>query len=133
MLKLSFMILGLFFQSFYLYAEGNDAKAAAHSWLATVDNGEYEKSWNEASNLFKDNVTVRQWKTAMENAHKSFGKVMQRDYSKAIDYDQIPNFPKGNYTVILYDSVFESSERAVEVVTLTVEENKWSVVGYVIK
>ena len=60
----------------------DDEQAAvqiAETWLALIDEGKYEESWNESSSMFKNSVTKEQWIETMKINRPQFGKVLQRD------------------------------------------------------
>jgi hypothetical protein len=45
----------------------------------------------------------------------------------------LPGVPDGNYAVIQFRSAFKNKARAVETVSLVLENGKWNVAGYFVK
>lgn len=110
------------------------AEAAGAKWLQMVDNGQYEASWDAASELFKKAVSKENWKATIENVRKSTGAVKSRKV-KASQYIVNPDgAPEGEYVMIQYDSSFEGIETAVETLTpMKDKDGVWRVSGYYVK
>ncbi len=110
------------------------AQSAAESWLALVDAGNYDQSWEEASSIFKEKVTKEQWQSAMEMARGQVGKLDSRKLKTASYAKDPPNAPSGEYVNIQYDSKFQNLPAALESVTPMLDKDgKWRVSGYFIK
>ena len=112
----------------------DQAVKAAEEWLALVDQGEYEASWEEAAALFKSVVTVEQWRQALNTARKPFGELKSRELKNAEYATSLPGAPDGEYVVIQFDTSFSKKESAVETITpMKDEDGAWRVSGYYIK
>jgi len=112
----------------------DQAVGAAEEWIALVDQGEYEESWEEASTLLKSVVTVDQWRQALIGARKPFGELKSRKLKNAEYVTSMPGAPDGEYVVIQFDTSFSKKETAVETITpLKDEDGVWRVSGYFIK
>ncbi len=110
------------------------AQAAAESWLALVDAGNYDQSWEEAASIFKEQVTKEQWKSALETVHSQVGKLQSRKLKSATYAKNPPSAPPGEYVNIQYDSKFEKLPAGVEsVVPMLDKDGKWRVSGYFVK
>ena len=110
------------------------AQAAAESWLALVDQGDYAVSWDQAAKLLKGAVTKEQWQQAARAARDPLGKLASRKLKSRIDAETLPGAPDGKYVVIQFDAVFEKKASAVETVTPTLEsDGVWRVAGYIIR
>jgi hypothetical protein len=110
------------------------AVKAAEEWLASVDQGEYEKSWQEAAALFKSAVTVEQWRQTVNAARAPFGELNSRRLKGAEYMTSMPGAPDGEYVVIRFESSFANKKSAVETVTpMKDEDGVWRVSGYYIK
>jgi len=110
------------------------AVAAADVWLKLVGTGQYEKSWQEASEFFRNAVSQADWqKSVMEVFRKPLGKLVSRTL-KSTDYTTTapaPVAPDGQYVIIQYDSSFQNKKSAVETVTVMLDKDgKWRVAGY---
>jgi hypothetical protein len=110
------------------------AVEVAEGWLALVDQGEYEASWEEAAALFKSAVTVEQWQQALDGARKPFGELKSRRLKGSEYTTSMPGAPDGEYVVIQFDVSFANKAEAVETVTpMKDEDGTWRVAGYFIK
>lgn len=110
------------------------AVTAAKAWLALVDSGDYEKSWNTAAEYFQNAVAQQQWQQSLTAARKPLGKVVSRQLKSTQYTTSLPDAPDGQYVVIQYETSFEHKKSAVETITPMVNANgKWRVAGYYIK
>ena len=115
-------------------AENSKTAAAAQSWLAQIDSGNYAKSWKEASAYFRGALTEKAWADALNAARKPLGKLVSRKLSKAQNAQSLPGARDGNYVVMQFDTSFINKKDAVETVTFMQEKDgKWKAVGYYIK
>ena len=110
------------------------AVAAAKKWLALVDKGEFEKSWQSAASLFKNAVTEQQWSQQLGAVRTPLGALQSREVESATFATSLPGAPDGEYVVIQFKTVFANKSTAVETVTpMKDSDGKWRVSGYFIK
>ncbi len=109
------------------------AQQAAESWLALTDSGEYGRSWETASSLFRKSVTKTAWEKKIRSVLESFGKVESRKFKSATYATQLPGAPDGEYVVIQYNTSFEKKKSAIETLTPMMDGGNWKVSGYFIK
>jgi hypothetical protein len=110
------------------------ANAAAETWLALVDQGEYAESWRQAAAYFRNAVPEKQWVESMVGFRKPLGHVISRRLISRIYTKTLPGAPDGQYVVLQYETSFESKESAVETVTPMLDKDKtWRVSGYYIR
>lgn len=110
------------------------ATSAAQAWLALIDDGNFAKSWQEASASFRGSVTQKVWENAMENARKPLGKLVSREVKTTKSVTALPGAPEGQYVVMQFDTSFAGKKSAIETVTFKLEKDgKWKDVGYFIK
>lgn len=133
-----FLVLAMMFSPHFAIADHvaqeNAAVIAAENWLAMVDAGRYAESWQEASELFRNAVTLAQWKQSLQGARKPLGKLINRKVRTTTYKTSLPGAPDGKYVVIEFDTSFEKKKSALETVTPTMEKDgKWKVSGYYIK
>jgi hypothetical protein len=115
-------------------AENPKTAAAAQSWLAQIDSGNYAKSWKEASAYFRGALTEKAWTDALNGARKPLAKLVSRKLTKAQNAQSLPGAPDGNYVVMQFDTSFINKKDAVETVTFMQEKDgKWKAAGYYIK
>ena len=110
------------------------AQKAAESWLLLVDSGKYSESWNEAAQIFKQKVSLQQWKSALESVRIPLGKLKSRRLRTATYTETLPGAPDGRYVVIQYETIFDKKKSAIETVTPMIEKDgQWRVSGYFIR
>ena len=108
------------------------ATAAAQTWLATVDDGQYAQSWDQASELFRKAITQDKWVSALESVRKPLGKLVSRAVISA-QTTNLPGAPDGQYVVMQFNASFANKKSAVETVTFMQEKDgKWKAAGYYI-
>ena len=109
------------------------AQSAAEEWLKLVDFGDYDQSWQKASQMFKSHVSREQWAKTAQATRSPFGQVLSRKVRKATYTDHLPGAPDGDYVVIQYETSFEHKKVAVETVTPMLDDGEWKVSGYFIR
>ena len=110
------------------------ATSAAQAWLALIDDGNYAKSWQEASAFFQGAVTQKDWENAMESVRKPLGKLVSREVKATKSVTALPGAPDGQYVVMQFDTSFAGKKSAIETVTFKLEKDgKWKDTGYFIK
>ena len=110
------------------------ALRAAQAWLAVVDAGNYDMSWQAASGYFRTAVSKEQWRQAMEGIRRPLGNVLNRELKGKTYSTELPGAPDGQYVVIQFNAVFENKRVAVETVTPMLEaDGRWRVTSYFIK
>jgi len=110
------------------------AQQSSTAWLALVDSGKYDQSWDEAADYFKHAVSKAQWQGMLQSTRTPLGKLISRKLKAATYTKSLPGAPDGEYVVIQYDSGFEHKDAAVEtVVPMLDKDGTWRVSGYFIK
>ena len=117
--------------------ESQAEKAAveiARTWLSLVDEGNYAKSWENTSQLFKTAISKTDWEKALNSARKPLGKLVTRELKSATYATSLPGAPDGEYVVIQFQTSFENKKSAVETITpMKDKDGTWRVSGYFIK
>ena len=107
---------------------------AAEAWLKTVDSGDYDKSWEETAEYFKNVVSQKDWLKSIKPVREPLGKLVQRKLKSSLHTNSAPGAPDGQYVIIQYDTSFENKKSAVETVTPMMDKDgQWRVSGYYIK
>lgn len=109
------------------------AKAAAASWLASIDGADYAASWEGAASVFKASITVEAWTQAARSTRTPLGAMQSRTEKSVTLTTSLPGAPDGNYAVLQFDTVFAHKAASVETMTLMLDGGEWKVVGYFIK
>jgi len=112
----------------------DDAVLAAKGWLALVDAGKHDESWDQSGASFRQAVTKPQWSQALAGARNPLGALVSRELDSATETSTLPGAPDGKYVVMQFRTSFANKASAVETVTTSLEADaRWRVVGYYIK
>ena len=115
-------------------AEQTAAVAAAQTWLARIDAGNYAESWTDAADYFRGAITQDKWVSALESVRAPLGKMEIRTVDSAVTETQLPGAPDGRYVVMQFNTALANKNSAVETVTFSLEKNgQWKADGYYIK
>jgi hypothetical protein len=112
----------------------SSAEDAAVSWLELTDADNYQQSWNQASSLFRNAVSLEDWTKALSAARGPLEALVSRSSKSAEFYRELPGAPDGEYVVLTFDSVFANKASAVETVTMMKDDDgAWRLSGYFIR
>lgn len=110
------------------------ATAAAESWLALVDAGRYEISWDQAAPAFRQAVSRPDWVVAVGRARAPFEAFGARRLSGAAFHATLPNAPPGPYVILTYLTAVAGDRSVTEtVVPMRTETGEWRVSGYFVR
>lgn len=110
------------------------AQAGMDVWLGIVDDGQYAKGWENASEMFKKVVTQTQWNGMATARRAPLGKMVARKLQNVNFSKTLPGAPAGSYAVAIYDTSFEHKKASVETVTAALDQDGvWRVSGYMVK
>ncbi|WP_379548467.1 DUF4019 domain-containing protein [Qipengyuania sp. DSG2-2] len=101
---------------------------AAQAWLALVDDGDWQASWDAAGEAFREPNTLAGWTSASEQVRPPLGDVLART---PLSQDHV-NAPPMGYILQRFKTDFENRNGAIETVTLMREDGEWRAVGYFI-
>lgn len=119
-----------------VFADNPSEKAAqksAEQWLALVDVGNYDESWNQAGEVFRSHVTKEAWNQQVSAVRSQTGKLKSRKLKAAQSRESLPNAPAGKYEILQYESSFNAGPAVETVVLMEEKDNSWKVVGYFVK
>ncbi len=106
----------------------------AKNWLEITDKGEYAKSWDTASNSFKNAITSDRLEQSLSAVRKPLGRLISREMIAQQHHSSLPGVPDGSYFVIQFATKFQNKENAIETVTMKKEKDgTWKSAGYFIK
>ncbi|MGJ8634522.1 MAG: protein kinase domain-containing protein [Luteolibacter sp.] len=114
----------------------NQLKATlAFDWLKNIDQGQYEESYNQASEFLKNAITKDQYAQALKSFRTPLGKDLpKRTVAKIEASDKIPGGPDGDYRIIQFRTEFEHKKSAIETITFMKEnDGQWRAADYFIK
>jgi hypothetical protein len=108
-----------------------EAVSAAEVWIDLLDSGEVNKSWSEASQVFRGAVTSVAWAAAVSGARAPFMPLGERSLESSEYSTTIPGAPPGEYAIIQFRT--RAGEGAVvETVVMMLEVSAWRTAGYFI-
>lgn len=135
-LYISFLIILLTLLPMTGFASEQKKQAAeqeAGKWLAMVDGGQYQESWERAASLFKQQVNAEQWSQALAAARTPLGALVSRQLLSA-DYEtSLPGAPDGEYVILQFQTRFKNKKSAIETVTPMMDNGNWRISGYYIR
>ena len=109
------------------------AETAALAWLAIVDAGNYEESYDQAAKLFRAAIGKADWVHSLGAVRSPLGKNLGRTVVTRNYRTSAPGAPDGHYVVLQIRTSFTDKETAMEIVTPMLEDDgSWRVSGYYI-
>ena len=144
-----FRVVAAMFPVFLLLVAGQVARAqgggpappeavdAGKAFLALIDRGQYDDSWDAAASTIKNTISKASWSTVMSVNRKRFGTLLSRKLESSQAVTTVPGSPEGQegqYVVLQYRGSFtrggsgNAVRPASETVVVTNENGKW--VGY---
>lgn len=110
------------------------AQHAAEAWLALVDKGAYDASWDQAATSFQRSVARDAWRQDVARLRDPGGELVSRTFSARQYNERLPGAPVGQHLVISYRSTFKDKKDVSETVTATFDGTRgWRVAGYKIE
>lgn len=114
-------------------SEDKAAQRVALKWIALIDRGEWEASWQEAGKTFRRAVSSEDWAGQVEPVRAPLGSVISREVQTQTVHDQLPGAPAGTYRIVQFATDFSIVPDTTETVILMLENGSWKVAGYFIK
>jgi uncharacterized protein YgfB (UPF0149 family) len=110
------------------------AITAARQWLALIDAGQYDRSWQESAAYFRNSISADQWAQMLTATRQPLGRLISRKVDNAMYQTSLPGAPDGEYVVIQFATSFANKKSAIETVTpMREKDGTWRVSGYFIK
>jgi Protein of unknown function (DUF4019) len=106
-----------------------DAATAGQKWLSLVDDQKNEESWNQASSMFRSEVTQAQWVAALKRSREPLGSLVSRTPSRVQFSKSLRGAPDGDYAIIHFTTSF-TNKSATERLTLVKEDGRWQMAAY---
>ncbi len=106
----------------------------AEQWLARVDAGEYDQSWKDSAEFFRNAITEAAWIDTLTKLRKPLGEVQSRKLLNAQGAKSLPGAPDGDYLVMQFETNFSGKEKSVETLTFMLQgDGSWKASGYFIR
>ena len=107
---------------------------ASVAWLALVDEGRYEASWEQASDIFRSGVKKSDWLVTLERVREPLGAFRGRALRSVIGKTNPAGSPAGEYILMTFDAAFEQRQDVIETLTMfQSDDGAWRTAGYFIK
>lgn len=111
-----------------------DVLAPVDSWLALIDAGKDDESWEKTADSFRAAVTKEQWRQSLKAVRQPLGKTLKREMTQVTYTQKLGDAPKGHYMIVQLEGSFEHKPTSVETVSLSRgADGVWRVSGYFIK
>ena len=117
-----------------------EAVDAGNAFLALIDRGQYDDSWDAAASTIKNTITKTSWSTVLSANRKKFGTLVSRKLESSQAVTTMPGSPEGQYVVLEYKGSFSQKKAGgatvkptTETVVVTNENGKWVGYQYTIK
>jgi hypothetical protein len=106
-------------------------QTAARAWLALIDKGDAQGTWNAAGKKFQSALSAAAWADELKKAQDQMGKPTRRTIGPTRFESSFPGLPNGEYAQILFRTSFAKKQDGGEQLTLEREaDGQWRVVGY---
>ncbi|QZH75586.1 MAG: DUF4019 domain-containing protein [Erythrobacter sp.] len=106
----------------------------ARRFLALVDAGQWEDSWQAAGPFFQSQASAAEWEAIVEPVRAPLGTVNSREVATVQRASTLPGVPEGEYEVLQFSTDFaERNRESVETVIMLQGDSGWEVVGYFIR
>lgn len=115
-------------------AEAPASLSRAQYFLAAVDQGNWQESWDRAGAYFQSQVSADQWAAQGRPVRQPLGAVTSRELSNVNRAATLPGAPEGEYEVLQFTTKFAAVEKpAIETVVMLMGDDGWEVVGYFVR
>jgi hypothetical protein len=105
--------------------------AAARSWLAEIDAGKYEQSYDQGCTALHNKTSKVEWVTVLTAIRPEiFGKLLHRSESSFSYKPDGFEGMDGECAVLIYNASFSKIGDVMEVVVLKREDGQWRGAGY---
>ena len=106
----------------------------ATAFIALVDAGDWQGSWEMSGAYFRSQVTADEWSEQVEPVREPLGAVQSREVFSVQRTPSILGAPAGDYEVIEYKTQFAGHPvRALETLVMIKGEEGWEVSGYFVR
>jgi hypothetical protein len=110
--------------------QAGDAVAAAKTWLAEIDAGNYDQSYTDGGSALHEKVPQDKWSKILKTERPMLGKVMTRTETARSYHPNGFEGTDGEFFVVSYHTAFASKPDEIEHVVLRREGGHWRGVGY---
>lgn len=109
------------------------ARQAVDNFLALMDEGAFDASYERTAPVFRAEVSLTEWVKSASTARSAFGAFKSRELIRAQYMDEVPGAPTGDYVIFQFKSKFQKKKKAIETITPVLVNGRWAVSGYYIR
>jgi hypothetical protein len=106
------------------------AAEAALDFLAVIDAGKYDETWDHLSILYKNRTTRQGWIDYLTKSRTPLGAPKRRLLKGVHQTKSLNNMPDSDYVVLLFETEFPALQKfpfVIEFVTMESEQGEWRV------
>jgi len=133
----AFIVLACALASFPAAAQdprAGAAQSAARTWLALVDKGDADASWNSAGKKFEEVFPLEKWREALKLYRAPMGAFESRTAIATTFSTNVPDLPPGEYANVQFRTNFANKVDASESISLErTADGAWLVIGYALR
>ncbi|MBZ5488362.1 DUF4019 domain-containing protein [Halomonas aquamarina] len=111
----------------------DEAEKVALAWLETIDRGEFERAWEEASPLLQRPLSASMLERTIGLARRDFGPVESRRRTRVVSQTSMPGAARNDYKEFTFQTRFANKPQVTETITPHFEEGVWKVSGYYVQ
>jgi hypothetical protein len=108
-------------------------KEQGEAWLKLVDAGNYDESWNVASDLLKMTMKQGEWTNYLDKIRGPLGKVTSRTLEEMRVAHNPQGLPATDYLVLAYRTIFSNKNGQELLIMIQVSDDQWRPMSYFIK
>lgn len=110
-----------------------DAQSTVIEWLRLLDQKNYQATYVSTAAFFKERLSPAQWQAQISQARSALGETLSRQTINANYTNKLTDAPTGDYVIFQFQTEFSGQSRAVETVTVALDDNTWRTVGYFVR
>ena len=108
-----------------------DANTAATQWWAQINSEQYEKAYNNLSDILKSRATFENWLAQITMLLNEFGDIKNRIVTNSYFSSELEGFEDGFYVTIEYDVKYSKTRNHTESLLLKQSDKfKWEVLDF---
>ena len=108
----------------------DNALVVSKAWIAQIDAGEYDESYEAGCGAMHDKVAQDRWAQVLKALRTLYGPVLSRTQVSHVYKPNGWEGSEGEFLIITYDTSFQHLNPATETVVLKWEDGKWRGAGY---
>ena len=106
---------------------------ATEAWLALVDAGDFEASWEISAPSFKGAESRESWAAKARGYREPLGALQSRQLNTTSYFTNLWGAPDGEYTIVVYDSHWEAGAIFESITMQRQLDGLWLVAGYKVR